>query len=256
MEVRFNSVFVDIGTAKIVKGVSFDVRPGEVAGLVGPNGSGKSTLLRTLYRHLRPTDGVVVVGEDDLWQLSARASSRRVAAVPQERPTEFDFTALEMVAMGCIPHFGLFSSFSSDSDRAVRDAMAEVGIEDLAARTFATLSGGERQRVLVARALVQATPVLVLDEPTNHLDIRHQLELLELLRRLDLTTVIAIHDLNLAAAYCDSLHVLDRGELVASGRTHDVMTPELVSSVFGVDCETSFDASGTLRLAFRPRRFA
>ena len=253
MDVDATSIEVSLDSTPIVKGITLHVRSGEIAGIVGPNGSGKSTLLRTLYRHLRPRSGDIVVGDDDLWKINAKAAARRVAAVPQERPTEFDFTVSEMVEMGCIPNAGLFSSRSADTRDAVQHAMDQVGIAGLADRSFATLSGGERQRVLVARALVQATPVVVLDEPTNHLDIRYQLELLELIRSLRVTTLMAIHDLNLAAAYCDSIHVMHDGVLVASGPTHDVITPELISEVFGVDCDTSVDGTGILRLNFRPR---
>lgn len=254
MKLSFAGVSVDIGPIGILDGVTLDVASGEIAGLIGPNGSGKSTLLRTLYRHLRPSRGNVTADGDDLWTLSARDNARRVAAVPQERPTEFDYRVREIVEMGRIPHAGLFTSISRDSARAADDAMDRVGVAHLADRAFATLSGGERQRVLVARALVQDTPLLVLDEPTNHLDIRHQLELLELLTELGLTTLLAIHDLNLAAAYCDTIHVLTDGHLVASGPTHKILTPDLVSDVFGVACTTTTDDDGTLRLAFRTRK--
>lgn len=253
MDVKANRIEVSLDSIPIVKGVTLEVCAGEIAGVVGPNGSGKSTLLRTLYRHLRPHGGEIVVGDEDLWRINAKAAARRVAAVPQERPTEFDFTVWEMVEMGCIPNARVFSSRSSDTQRAVHRAMDQVGIGALADRSFATLSGGERQRVLVARALVQATPVIVLDEPTNHLDIRHQLDLLELIRGLRTTTLMAIHDLNLAAAYCDSIHVMQDGVLVASGSTHDIITPELVARVFGVDCDITTDRDGRLRLSFRPR---
>lgn len=253
MELTANQVVVVLDSTPIVRGITLHVRSGEIAGVVGPNGSGKSTLLRTMYRHLRPHAGEIVVGVDDLWKINAKAAARRVAAVPQERPTEFDFTVWEMVEMGCIPSAGTFSSRSTDTRHSVERAMDHVGITNLAARSFATLSGGERQRVLVARALVQDTPVVVLDEPTNHLDIRHQLELLELIRELQVTTLMAIHDLNLAAAYCQSIHVMHEGVLVASGSTREVMTPDLVSRVFGIDCETITDRHGVLRLSFRPR---
>ncbi|MGQ0463950.1 MAG: ABC transporter ATP-binding protein [Sporichthyaceae bacterium] len=254
MDLRLNDVHAEIGKAKIVNGVSVTIRQGQIAGLIGPNGSGKSTLLRTLYRHLKPAKGSIVLGEDDLWKISARQNALRVAAVPQEHPTEFEFTVREVVAMGRLPHTSGFAGIGQDQQARIDQAMATVGVEHLTARSFATLSGGERQRVLVARALVQATPVIVLDEPTNHLDIRHQLDLLELLRSLKLTTVMAIHDLNLAAAYCDTLYVLKAGRLVAGGPTHDVLTPELIGDVFEVDCERHVDADGTLRLAFHPRR--
>jgi iron complex transport system ATP-binding protein len=132
--------------------------------------------------------------------------------------------------------------------------MSQVGIQAVRNRSFASLSGGERQRVLLARALVQDTPVLVLDEPTNHLDIGHQLDLLERLRTQRLTTLMAIHDLNLAAAYCDVVFVLRAGTLVAGGPTRDVLTPELISEVFGVRCDRRIEPDGSLHLTFRPAR--
>lgn len=252
-DVRLDAVDVGLDGVPIVHGVSMHIPDGSIAGVVGPNGSGKSTLLRTLYRHLRPSSGSIVVGEEDLWELPARENAKRVAAVPQERPTEFDFTVREVVAMGRLPHLGPFAIGSSQRTAQVEDAMRQTGLSDLATRLFATLSGGERQRVLLARALAQATPVLVLDEPTNHLDIKHQLEILELLRELGLTTVMAIHDLTLAATYCDTVHVLQEGRLVAAGPTREVLTPELIAEVFDVLCTRQIAPDGSLQLSFRPR---
>ena len=252
VDVRIVQVEVDLGGVPIVRGISLDVREGEIAGVVGPNGSGKSTLLRTLYRYLRPRAGHLVVGGDDLWRLTARENARRVAAVPQERADEFDFTVREVVGLGRLPHAGSLGK-PSDRSPAVDDAMARTGVADLATRPFATLSGGERQRVLVARTLAQEAPVVVLDEPTNHLDIRHQIELMELLRELRLTTLMAIHDLNLAATYCDTVHVLQGGRVVASGAPLDVLTPDLVERVFEVSCSRHVEPTGTLRLTFGPR---
>ena len=250
MTLDIDRLDVELGGAPIVASTSLSVRSGEMAGLVGPNGSGKSTLLRTLYRHLRPTRGTVSVAGEDLWALPARENARRVAAVPQERADEFDFTVREVVGMGRLPHGSPLASTASDRSGAVDEAMARTGVLDLEDRFFATLSGGERQRVLVARALAQEAPVVVLDEPTNHLDVRHQLELLDLLKRLRRTTLLAIHDLNLAAAYCDTVHVLEHGRLVASGPPFDVLTPALVEAVFGVRCTRRVDADGVLRLTF------
>jgi len=252
MQLTFNEVRMQIGAVRIVQNVTFRVEPGELAGVIGPNGSGKSTLLRAAYRHLRPAAGVVHAGDDDAWKLSNKASALRVAAVPQERSSEFDFTVREMVAMGRIPHSTLFGSASADTPRKVDAAMERVGIMEFADRLFATLSGGERQRVLLARALAQDTPILILDEPTNHLDIRHQLELLDLLRALRLTTLIAIHDLNLAAAFCDRLHLMFQGQLVASGTPTDVLTPALIAQVFEVDANVHIGGEGSLRLEFKP----
>ena len=252
MKLQFKKIHVQIGSVKIVQGVSFRIEPGELAGVIGPNGSGKSILLRTAYRHLRPTTGVVYTGDDDAWQLSSRVAALRVAAVPQEQPREFDITVRAMVELGRIPYSSVFGSQSVATHAVVTGAMARVGITDFAERPFVTLSGGEQQRVLLARALAQETPILVLDEPTSHLDIRHQLELFDLLRELRLTTLIAIHDLNLAAAYCDRLHLMCEGQLVASGPPVEVLTPKRIATVFGVNASIHISPTGGLRLEFRP----
>jgi iron complex transport system ATP-binding protein len=253
MRIEVEELRVRLGGRSVVSGATLLVSPGEVAGLVGPNGSGKSSLLRTVYRHLRPADGRVDVGEASVWALPARHAARRVAAVPQDTRTEFDVTAWDMVAMGRTPHKRPFAADSKQDKEIVRTALARVGVEELAARPYPTLSGGERQRVLVARALAQQTPVLVLDEPTNHLDVRHQLEVLELVRELGLTTLLALHDLNLAAGYCDRVHVLLDGRLVAGGPPAEVLTPALVRSVFGVHADlVTHPRNGRAQLLLSP----
>jgi ATP-binding cassette subfamily F protein uup len=183
-----------------------------MAGLVGPNGSGKSTLLRTLYRHLRPTRGTVSVAGEDLWALPARENARRVAAVPQERADEFDFTVREVVGMGRLPHGSPLASTASDRSGAVDEAMARTGVLDLEDRVFATLSGGERQRVLVARALAQEAPVVVLDEPTNHLDVNMIEQLEEELNVPNLTLLLVTHDRYFLDNVCDEIIEMEFGE--------------------------------------------
>ncbi|RZQ61871.1 ABC transporter ATP-binding protein [Amycolatopsis suaedae] len=237
MALRLRDIRVELGGRQILAGASVLAAAGEVTGLVGPNGSGKSTLLRTVYRHLRPASGQVLLDEVDVWDLRPREAARDIASVPQETRAEFDITAREMVAMGRTPHKHPFAAATARDAEIVREALERVDALPLAGRHYATLSGGERQRVLLARALAQQTRVLVLDEPTNHLDARHQLDLMRLVRDLGMTTVMAVHDLNLAATYCDRLHVLRAGEVVASGPPEDVLTPGLLRSVFEVDAD-------------------
>lgn len=259
MDVRVDDLTVTAAGRRLVSDLRLAVPAGTVVGLVGPNGSGKSTTLRCVYRVLRPSAGSVLLDDVDLWQLSARDSARRVAAMTQDHHVEFDFTAAEVVAMGRSPHQGMLDR-DSESDRAVcAAALGRVGAAHLAERSFLTLSGGERQRVLAARALAQQPKVLVLDEPTNHLDIRYQLELLALVRETGVTTLVALHDLNLAAATCDRIYVLDEGCVVAGGTPHEVLTPELVATVFGVHAHVlSHPDSGAPQLvyssAIRPDR--
>ena len=210
------------------------VRRGELVGLIGPNGSGKSTFLRTVYRVLKPDAGSITLDGDDLWRLSTRDAARRTAAVLQESPGDFEFSAEEVVSMGRTPHKGVLDRETAEDHRIVAESLARVGMTDFADRSFSTLSGGEKQRVLVARALAQKARFLVLDEPTNHLDIRYQLEILELVKGLGVTTLAAMHDLNLAAAYCDRLFAIEGGRLVTSGTPAEVLTPPLLRRVFGV----------------------
>ncbi|MEV1077543.1 heme ABC transporter ATP-binding protein [Streptomyces sp. NPDC050211] len=231
MRLDVEGVTVEAAGKRLVDEIKLTVDSGAFVGLVGPNGSGKSTLLRCVYRALRPTAGVVRLDGDDVHTLDPRAAARRLAALPQESSSEFDFTVAEVVGMGRLPH----RDRTAADDRAIcAEAMRATGVEQLADRGFLALSGGERQRVLIARALAQRPQVLVLDEPTNHLDIAHQLDVLSLVRASGLTVLAALHDLNLAAAYCDLLYVLSAGRVVASGPPHDVLRPDLLAEVFGV----------------------
>ncbi|ACU37785.1 ABC transporter ATP-binding protein [Actinosynnema mirum] len=229
-----DGVSVELGGGPVVAGASLTVGAGEVVGVVGPNGSGKSTLLRAVYRALRPAAGAVRVDGADVWGLTARESARRTAVVVQESGSDFALKVADVVAMGRNPHKGPLERDTADDRRICAEAVARTGVAHLAGRDFDTLSGGEKQRVLLARALAQQPKLLVLDEPTNHLDIRYQLELLDLVRALGTTTLTVMHDLALAVAYCDRVHVLHRGRIVADGPPAQVLTAELVAEVFGV----------------------
>ena len=216
-----------------------DVRAGrgQFVGLIGPNGAGKSTLLRTLAGVLRHQQGTVRLEASDLRSMTARDVARIVALIPQIAPYTQGFTALELVLMGRYPHLGRFEVEGEADDRIARSAMRLTETEELAARTLDTLSGGERQRVFVARALAQRPRILLLDEPTSNLDVLHQLTVLGLVRTLvdgGLTAIAAIHDLNLAARYCDRLVLLSNGRVLTEGRPDEVLEPETIESAFGV----------------------
>jgi iron complex transport system ATP-binding protein len=234
MDLRLDGVSVAIAGRTLVRELCLDVPSGEVVGVVGPNGSGKSTALRCVYRALRPSSGAVLLDGADLTGMSLRESARFVAALTQDSHTDLDFTVEEVVALGRTPHLRGNQPLSGAERELCAWAMRQADVTHLAGRSVLSLSGGERQRVLIARALAQEPRVLVLDEPTNHLDIRHQVELLALLRDSGLTALVALHDLNLAAAVCDRLGVLSGGSLVAAGTPAEVLTPELIRRVFGV----------------------
>jgi iron complex transport system ATP-binding protein len=241
MRVDVAGTTVRIDGITIVEDVELAVQTAEFVGLVGPNGSGKTTLLRTIYRALRPVAGAVFVGGDDVWELHPKEAARRTAAVVQEAPSDIDFAVFEVVALGRLPHKGLIDRETRADHEICRGALERVGMADFEDRFFSTLSGGEKQRVLVARALAQQSSVLVLDEPTNHLDIRFQLELLDLIRSLGVTTIASMHDLALAADHCDRLYALKGGRVVAAGTPAEVLTADLIADVFEVAVHTVVD---------------
>ncbi|MET9495692.1 ABC transporter ATP-binding protein [Streptomyces sp. NPDC006552] len=250
MRLDVEGVSVEVAGARLVDEVTLDAPAGTFVGLVGPNGSGKSTLLRCVYRARRPDAGCVRVEDEDVHGMAPRAAARVLAALPQETAAEFDFTAAEVVAMSRLPH----RDRDAARDRHIcRGAMERAGVAHLAARGFRSLSGGEKQRVLIARALAQEPRVLVLDEPTNHLDIAHQLDVLRRVRAGGPTVLAALHDLNLAAAHCDRLHVLHHGRVVASGPPDEVLSPQLLAQVFAVRAHrVRHPATGATQFLFTP----
>jgi iron complex transport system ATP-binding protein len=234
--VEFDGVGVTLGGSRILEDVSLSVSPGTFVGLVGPNGAGKTTLLRTANATLEPDAGTVRVGGRDVHGLPSRAVGRRVATVPQDTAVSFDFTVRQVVEMGRHPHR---SRFGPDPDPdAVDRALARTGTEDLTERSIDGVSGGERQRAVIARALAQDAPALVLDEPTASLDVNHQVETLDLVAGLvdeGRTAIAAIHDLNLAARYCDELALVAGGELVAHDEPEAVLTEKRLAEAFDAD---------------------
>ncbi|PZG23676.1 ABC transporter ATP-binding protein [Nonomuraea aridisoli] len=230
MRLDVAGVSVSLDGRPIVHEADLRVDDREFVALVGPNGCGKSTLLRTIYRALRPSAGLISVDGDDVHRLPWRESARRTAVVAQETPAELDFTVWEVVLMGRTPYG---RDAAADEERCAR-ALDRVGLAGAEDRVYATLSGGEKQRALIARALVQETRLLLLDEPTSNLDVRHQLEILHLARELGVATLAVLHDLNQAAAFCDRLYVMSSGRIVAGGPPGEVLTPELISQVYGV----------------------
>ncbi len=241
----------------ILRDVAVDVAAGELVGVLGPNGSGKSSLLRCIYRALKPDAGYIALDGDNVWDLDAREAARRTATVLQETPGEFEFVVWEMVLMGRTPHKSMFARENAEDHDLVENALAQVGMLSFADRSFSTLSGGEKQRVLIARALAQQARFLILDEPTNHLDVRYQLEILDLVRGLQVTTFTALHDLNLAATYCDRLYIMAEGEIVAAGTPEDVFQPALLRQVFGVEAEVQVHPrTEKLHIVFLPAHAA
>lgn len=239
------------GGTIVVDDISVQVSPGSTLGLLGPNGSGKSSLLRLLAGLRRPLGGAVLLDGRDLSAWGRREIAQRIAFVEQQVATEVDLTVGEVVGLGRTPHRNVWGAVRDGDTVAVDRALDASGLAGLAHRRWHSLSGGERQRAQIARALAQEPSELLLDEPTNHLDIAHQFDLLGLVHQLPVTSVLALHDLNLAAAFCDQLLVLAAGTVVACGPPAQVLTEALVHDVYGIRCEvTQVDPHGQPHVRF------
>jgi iron complex transport system ATP-binding protein len=232
------------GRAKVLQDVSIAVARGSIVGLLGPNGSGKTTLLRIVAGILPPLAGTVLVGGQPIEQLTRRELARRIAVVPQETHSTFDFSVMDMVLMGRYPHLGAFELEGAADQDIAREALRATGTAALETRAFATLSGGEKQRVVIASALAQASEMLLLDEPTAALDLGYQCEIAALLRRLNAerrtTMIVSTHDLNLAAAICEHIVLLKDGRVLAHGATRDTLTADSIRWLYDVDADVQF----------------
>ena len=234
IDVTFDAVSVTLGGRPIVRGVDLHVPAGCFLGLLGPNGSGKSTLLRTLYKVHRPSTGAVLVGGSCVVGMKARDAARHVAVLAQEVSADFSLTVDDVVMLGRTPHQTGFGANSAADRELAAESLELVNATHLAGRAFVTLSGGEKQRVLLARAFTQRTPVLVLDEPTNHLDIGFQLELMQLVAERGVTVIAALHEINVAAQFCDRIAAMVDGRLVAAGTPDEVLRPDILNPAFRV----------------------
>ncbi|MDN4474032.1 ABC transporter ATP-binding protein [Demequina zhanjiangensis] len=235
MELNVQDVTVHRGHREVLSDVSFSAGPGELVGLLGPNGAGKSTLLGAIAGMLSPTSGQVTVDGLVAHRAPRQEIARRLALMEQQADRNIPLTALEIVELGSLPHHRTFAR----GDHARRSAEARAALDSVGAGAFAdrawqSLSGGERQRVSVARALAQRPGILLLDEPTNHLDVTAQLDTLDLVSRLGVTVVAALHDLNHAARWCTRVIVLSDGTVAADGPPAEVLTPRTLSEVYGV----------------------
>lgn len=250
MRIDTENVRLSYGAKEILKGISLEVPEKQFVGIIGPNGSGKSTMLKCIYRVLKPSGGCVRLDGEDMDGISYRNSAKKMAVLAQHNYYNFEFSVREVVLMGRAPHKKALERDNAKDYEIVDEALKTVGMFDFIDRDFSTLSGGEQQRVILARALAQQTPCLILDEPTNHLDITHQLQLMRMVKQLNVTVVSAIHDLNIAAMFCDCLYVLKDGEIVGCGRTEEVLTRELISDIYHVETEIVRDHNGQMHILY------
>jgi len=240
-QLQARDVSFGYGGADIVKHQDVDIPTGRVTAIVGPNGCGKSTLLRGLVRLLKPTSGEVLLDDESIQGLRSVDVAKVIGLLPQNPVAPDGITVADLVGRGRYPHQGWFRQWTSEDDLAVEQALRVTNTTDLADRTIAELSGGQRQRVWIAMTLAQNTDLVLLDEPTTFLDIHHQVELLDLLVDLNRgsarTIVMVLHDLNLACRYADHLIAMKEGVIVGEGAPDEIVTAELVTKVFELECQ-------------------
>lgn len=236
----------------ILKDVSLALKDGEVLGVIGPNGAGKSSLLSIFAGLQTPTRGTVSLDGLSFSKLKRRALAKTIAFVEQQAEPHERIDVRHAIEIGRTPHKKLLSPWGDADEDALQDALCKVNMKGFEKRLLHSLSGGEKQRIHIARALTQKPEILILDEPTNHLDIGCQLEILSLIRKLGLTVLIALHDLNHAAMFCDRIALLNQGQLITVGLPQDVLTTEMILSIFHANAEISQPQSGTLTIRYWP----
>jgi iron complex transport system ATP-binding protein len=251
LKLKADHISVTLSGADIVKDISIQVDHKQFVGIIGPNGCGKSTLLKSIYKVIKPQEGTVLLGDKDVLKSSARTISKDMGVVGQFNELDFDFTVHEMVMMGRTPHKHLMDSDNIEDYKIAADALERVNLTEYADRSYLTLSGGEKQRVILARAIAQKPEFLILDEPTNHLDIKYQLQILSVVKSLNIGVLAALHDLSMASVYCDFLYVVKDGRIIASGNPKAVLTKELIRQVYEIECEIySNPVTGDLAIAY------
>lgn len=253
MEIETSEISKSYDDTKILQDVSIRVQNNQFVGIIGPNGSGKSTFLKCIYRVLKPDHGAVLVDGQELLKMPVKESAKKIAVVAQHNYYNFDFKIEEVVMMGRSPHKKAMERDNAEDYRIVNECIEKVGMTRFKGRSFSTLSGGEQQRIILARALAQQTPCIILDEPTNHLDIKYQLQLLDIVKDLDVTVISAIHDLNIAAMYCDYLYAMQDGDIIASGTPREILTADLVRRLYEVEADVAPDPNGFVHVTYYPK---
>lgn len=242
MKYQINDLSVTLNDKEILKNICINLPINHFIGIIGPNGSGKSTLLKTLYKGIKSYSGKIVFVDKDLNDWKTKDIAKENAVVSQLNEVNFNFTVLDIILMGREPHKEWWQMNTQEDIEIALDCLDKVGMSKFKNAYFSCLSGGEKQRVILARALAQKADCLILDEPTNHLDVKNQLEFLSLVRDLDLTIISVIHDLNLAANYCDLLYVMKDGEIHLDGKPEDILTQSNIKEIFEVDsCVTRIE---------------
>ena len=251
MVLDISSLSFNFGSKNILADIDLSIKNNGIVGIIGPNGSGKSTLLKCIYRVLKPKTGTIFIDGKNINDYQFKETAKKMAVVAQHNDTHFDFNVLEMVLIGRSPHKKFMERDSAEDIELAYKSLEQVNMKDFADRNFSSLSGGEKQRIILARALVQNTDCLILDEPTNHLDIKHQLHFMSLAKDLKITGISAIHDLNIAAMYCDKIYALKEGQIIASGSVNEVITEEVIKTLYDVEAKIIYDEEKKPHVIFK-----
>ena len=251
MVLDISSLSFNFGSKNILADIDLSIKDNGIVCIIGPNGSGKSTLLKCIYRVLKPKTGTIFIDGKNINDYQFKETAKKMAVVAQHNDTHFDFNVLEMVLIGRSPHKKFMERDSAEDIELAYKALEQVNMKDFADRNFSSLSGGEKQRIILARALVQNTDCLILDEPTNHLDIKHQLHFMSLAKDLKITVISAIHDLNIAAMYCDKIYALKEGQIIASGSVYEVITEEVIKTLYDVEAKIIYDEEKKPHVIFK-----
>ncbi|GLS83608.1 ABC transporter ATP-binding protein [Paraferrimonas haliotis] len=249
-QLRIRNLSWHVAGKAILEQVSVDYHSGELLGVIGPNGAGKSSLLRCIYRYINNYQGSIEFEGQSLQNYSRLQLAQRMSVVLQHNETNSDANVLQWISLGRTPFRSWRPRIQQQEQQILQSVTELMQLEDLLAQPISKLSGGELQRCVIARALVQQPSLLLLDEPTNHLDVGHQMQIMAAIKGLSIGSIACIHDLNLAAAYCDRLLLLNNGRVVAMGTPAQVLTQENLRAVFGVHCRVDIDATGRLSLRY------
>lgn len=253
MRLNVNNLNFHIDGVRILNDISLSVKEGEFVGLIGPNGCGKSTLLKNIYKTFKPERNAVFLDGKDVMTLNAKEMAKEVSVMAQENSIEFDIEVMDMVMYGRYCHRKFLEGEKKEDVDICKRYIREVGLEGYEHRAYLSLSGGEKQRVLLARALVQESRLIVLDEPTNHLDVRFQYLIMQTLKNQNVTIFSSVHDLNIASMYCDKIILMDKGNIIATGTPKEVLTEKNIADIFHVCSQiTVNEITGKVQIYYLP----
>ena len=240
MDLTCNNICYSIKNKLILSNASVNIRGNKFFTILGPNGCGKTTLLKTIYRVLKPSSGTILLNGNNIEHISLKASAKELAVVAQFNEINFDCNVKDMVMLGRTPHLGFMRSEKQSDYDIVEDALQKVGMIDKAERSYLSLSGGEKQRVALARAIAQKPSLLLLDEPTNHLDIRYKIEILQIIKNLNINVLAVLHDIQLAGKFSDYIYLMKGGEVKYEGEPRTTITEKSMKDIYDINCKISW----------------